>query len=175
MAASNETEWQTRVRQVWEGLRPEPDPLEREFTRCYLTPQTQPLFDRLATHDRRHLVQVARQLAEREPCNRDLIVAGLLHDVGKADECGTVSLADRIGNVFTARYLPRCYSWLTRPGNSRWRHGMQLSANHAQLGAVLAEQHGCSERTIWLIKNHEMADTDDPDLLLLQDIDRITP
>ena len=172
---SHETDWTIRVRQVWEGLRPEPDPLEPVITHRYLTPETQMLFDRLATHDRRHLVRVASQLETAAPDNRDLIVAGLLHDVGKADSRGTVTLADRIAKVFTERYIPRLHDWLARPGESRMRHGMQLAASHAALGAVLAEQSGCSERTVWLIKNHEMTDTDDPDLLLLQQIDRVTP
>jgi predicted HD phosphohydrolase len=169
------TDWQTRVQQVLLGLRPVPDPAEREVTRRLLTPDTQKLFDRLAIHDRRHLVRVAIELERTSPHNRDLIVAGLLHDVGKADEHGHVRFLDRILKVFLERFSPRLLAWIARPGNCRLRHGMQLAMNHAALGATLAEASGCSSRAVWLIKHHETPGLADSDLHQLMAVDRATP
>jgi predicted HD phosphohydrolase len=169
------TSCRTRIEQVLLGLRPVPDPAEADVTSRLLNPDTQVLFDRLAIHDRRHLVRVALELERTDPGNSDLVLAGLLHDVGKADDAGHVRLIDRILKVFLERVSPGMLDWAARPGRSRLRHGMQLAVNHASLGASLAEQSGCSARTVWLIKNHETSGIADSDLHNLMAIDRATP
>ena len=169
------TPWHTRVRQVWAGLRPSPDPDEAGFTARWLTPRTRPVFDRLAIHDRRHLVAVARELEHLDLDNDDLIVAGLLHDIGKANDRDQVTLVDRILRVFLGRVAPGFLERFARPNGIGIRRRLYLALHHARLGAVLAEQNGCSERTVWLIKNHDVSDPTDPDLRRLAEIDRATP
>ncbi|MCC6705238.1 MAG: HDIG domain-containing protein [Thermomicrobiales bacterium] len=133
------------------------------------------MFDRLAIHDRRHLVAVARQLESADPRNSDLIVAGLLHDIGKADDRDHVTFIDRILRVFLGRVSPGLLDRLACPDGIGIRRRLYLTLHHARLGAALAEQRGCSERTVWLIKNHEVSDPTDPDLRRLVEIDGATP
>jgi len=51
-----------------------------------------------------------------------------------------------------------------------------LAVHHPEIGARIARQLGCSDRTCWLIAHHDSAGTmDDPDLDLLATIDNATP
>lgn len=172
---SDATSWRTRIAQLLAGLRAAPDPTEAEIVERYLTPATQPLLARLPAHDRRHLVQVALKLERRDPTNHDLILAGLLHDIGKADETGTVRMIDRVAKVSLERFAPRLLARLTQRGHARLLHGLYLAAQHADLGAALAEQAACSQRTVWLIKNHETSGIADNDLRTLMVVDQTTP
>jgi predicted HD phosphohydrolase len=165
----------TRIQQVAEGILPKPHPAEERVTRDLLTPSTQALFDRLPVHDRRHLVAVTLKLQQAGVDDRDLLVASLLHDVGKADERGHVTLMHRIAKVMLEEVSPQTLDWLARPGNGRLRHGFQLAVEHASLGAAQAERAGCSARAVWLIRNHESMGSPDPELRQLIAIDQVTP
>jgi predicted HD phosphohydrolase len=51
-----------------------------------------------------HFCRVSAIVSRNEPRDQDLIVAALLHDIGKASHCGRVRLTDRIIHVLLARF-----------------------------------------------------------------------
>jgi len=167
--------WVDRIRQGLLALRPRPEPDEERFTRQWLTREQRAAFASLSAHDRAHLVRVARTIARRAPDQRDLIVAALLHDLGKTDGRHRVRLVDRVIKVLLERGSPRLLHWLARPEPSRLRAGIALAVHHPALGAARAAELGCSDRVVWLIKHHEDSTIDDPELRLLADVDQATP
>ncbi len=167
--------WRSRIQEGLVALWPRREPDEAQVLSFWLTEAQRQAFLDLPAHDRGHLVRVARTIAHRAPTNTDLIVAGLLHDLGKADNGHHVRLFDRVANVLIGRASPRLLRWLARPNAPWWRAGLTLVVHHPEIGAERAARLGCSERVVWLIKHHEDSFIDDPELRLLADVDQATP
>jgi hypothetical protein len=147
-----------RLRQGLTALRPAP-PLHRDaILSDLLTDEQAAAFRRLQLFDQAHLCrvyEVLRSWGEEDP---DLLVASLLHDLGKVGERGTVRLPHRVARVLLSRTSPRTLARLARLPPARWRAGFALAVHHPVLGARRAAELGCSDRTCWLIAHHE----DDP-------------
>lgn len=141
-----------RVRQFFAALTA---PLVRRdagMVASLLTPAQQALFRRMSAPDRRHALRVYQALVAQRPQPQDLLVAALLHDVGKA--AGPPPLWVRVAVVLLERWAPR---WLDRlsAGDPRgWRRPFVLYRRHAEIGAEWAAQAGCSPLTVALIRRH---------------------
>jgi putative nucleotidyltransferase with HDIG domain len=114
----------------------------------WLTPAEAELFRRMAPADQLEGLAVARQLTGwGYGADRDLLVAGLLHDVGK-------SLASR-GVLLrtTATLIAALTPWLAW---ALYRRGGALGMlfRHPATGAQLAAQAGLPPRVIELIRDH---------------------
>lgn len=170
-------DWRTRIREGHIALWPRREPGEELILRRWLTDEQRRAFRELPLHDRGHLARVTKTLTQRAPDNTDLIVAGLLHDLGKVETGHRVRLIDRVAKVLLNHISPRLLRWLARPNPSRWRAGIVLAVHHAEIGAERAARLGCSDRVVWLIKHHEDSNSiiDDPELRLLADVDQATP
>ena len=136
----------------------------------YLSPTQIFLFRRMQPSEQTHAVQVFERLKTAGQTDPDLLVAALLHDVGKV--MFPLSLIDRIAIVLGNRFFRRKsgqwsngpMTWLRRP--------FVVAAHHPQWGADLAEQAGASDRTVGLIRSHQDAPTgSDPLLTVLQSAD----
>jgi hypothetical protein len=165
-----------RLNQGLLALRAQPEPDERAVVARWLTPAQCAAFMRVSAHDRAHLVRVARSLTMSGRAHPDLIVAGLLHDIGKVDGHHHVRLIDRTLKVLLSRCFPRLLARLA----SRERPlplcgGLMLAVHHPEIGSERARALGCTERTCWLIKNHDNPAPEDPDLRRLIAVDRSTP
>jgi len=154
----------------------------------YLPAEAMTLFRAMPRYDRRHALRVLCALQTRGRTEPDLLAAALLHDIGKSGRqtgegsqdwgsgrtAGRVRLWHRVTTVLMRAAWP---SLLKRIGmDSRpesWRHPFYVQLHHAAIGALLAEQAGCSPRTVNLIRHHEdpAALAGDPLLAVLQRAD----
>jgi hypothetical protein len=165
-----------RIHQGLLALRPRPEPDEAALLDRWLSREQRAAFMALPIHDRAHLVRVARTLVASGTATDDLVVAGLLHDIGKVDGKHHIRLIDRALKVCLEQVAPRLLDRLA--GQTRrvpLCSGLVLAVHHPEIGSERARLLGCTERTCWLIKNHDNLALADPDLQRLIDVDRSTP
>ncbi len=137
-----------------------------------LTREQWSLVERLCPADRAHLLRVHQALIREGVTDHDLLLAGLLHDAGKADEHGRVRLIHRTLKVLVGGISRGLLERICQRKGGWIRHGMYLAVHHAALGAELARQAECSDRTCWLIAHHDDGTIPgDYSLQLLQEID----
>lgn len=126
-------------------------------------------------HDRTHSIGVAIAAEQIEPDDGDLITAALLHDNGKVVGRYRVRLIDRVAKVLLSAASPSLLEQLATPPPDGFWAGLVLAVHHPAIGAAKARNLGCSERTCWLIANHERAgEFHDPGLSLLARVDDAT-
>lgn len=118
-----------------------------------LTPQARALFTEQAPQDQRHALEVYETLVDRAYTNRDLLTAALLHDVGKVGCQATPWKRGLL--VLSDRFAPQVARWFCRDGARGCKDSSTTYRNHAEIGARLAAEVGCSPLTIDLIRNHE--------------------
>jgi hypothetical protein len=94
--------------------------------------------------DQRHALEVTTRLHVATD-DRSLLVAALLHDCGK----GSVPIWLRVLNVLS----PGATRLLAAEGRG-WRGAAYRLRHHAELGAGMAREAGCSEMTVRLIDGH---------------------
>ncbi len=165
-----------RLRQGLGALRPTV-PADRDAILATLPgPEAAAAFRALSPHDQAHLCRTFRALRENGVTDRDLLVAGLLHDLAKGGAPGVpgrVRLVDRVLRVLLRRLAPGALVRLARLPAPRWRAGLALAVHHPRLGAERAARLGVSEHACWLIAHHEAgAPPADPDLARLRAADR---
>ncbi len=158
-----------RLRQGVRALWPQPALAPADLPPGLLSPAQIDTFLALPSSDQAHLLRVYERLRQQAVTDRDLLVAALLHDIGKVTSFGRVRLADRVALVLLRPVAVRV---ATLPAPA-WRRGLAIAVHHAALGADQAAALGCSERTCWLIRHHHDAEPTDPDLSLLQAADRV--
>jgi putative nucleotidyltransferase with HDIG domain len=143
-----------RVRQFAHALHNRPDPEVDTALRQILASDAQwALLVRLTAFDRAHHLRVHALLVESGHDDPDLLLAALLHDVGKADEHGRVGPIHRAAHVLLGWLAPGLLTRVAVSGG--WfGHGLWLSLHHAEHGAALARRAGASERCCALIAAH---------------------
>lgn len=118
----------------------------------------------LTPYDQHHLIRVATEL-ERQGYGTSVVLAGLLHDIGKH---GHVSIVARVVTVLITSFTPgiagRIRLSTTCPPGTK---GLHLLLTHPQRGAQLLEQAGMCDRVVWLVRHHE-ASLPDSGLVALQ-------
>lgn len=137
-----------------------------------LTPEQRARFEAMPAFDQQHLCRVANHLRAQGVTDRDVLLAGLLHDIGKADRHAHVRLTDRVAKVLLKRVSPGTLKQVAASYPNGRFSGLALTVLHPEIGAEMARQMGCSERTCWLIRHHEdERDLGDPDLERLKAAD----
>jgi hypothetical protein len=148
-----------RVRQFWRTITANNDPPELERALSLLNPEQAGLFLRLQTGEKNHAMAMLRTLTRQGEKHPDLLVAALLHDVGKVNY--PMNPLERALVVLLRAFLPRqAQQWgeVPRAGwesTPSWRKPFVLAAQHSQWGAQLAEKSGVRPLTEALIRLHE--------------------
>ena len=148
-----------RTRQFWHGLRLTPTDSEIDRVRSMLNAAQFDLFMRLQPGEQSHSLSVFTKLLGTGEENRDLLVAALLHDVGKI--LYPLKLWERVwivlGKAFPTRLLK---GWVLGDLEDLqnipfWRRPFVVAQQHPQWGAELAAQAGSSALVVSLIQRHQ--------------------
>jgi hypothetical protein len=122
----------------------------------HLPPAAVELFQVMPHYDRHHAIRVLHTLQQRGYADPDLLAAALLHDAGKtAHSKGALRLWHRVAFVLMEAFWPRLLERLGREWSTGWRRPFYVQQHHAVIGAELAQQAGCSPRTVELVLHHE--------------------
>ncbi len=139
--------WGTKIRQTVVHLRARVAPGERAGLRAWLTPAELALFDSMHVADRRHGLDVVATLRSEGVDDREVLVAGLLHDAGKGPNVGLLPrVIWSLGEAFGPAVIE--VGRQVRPLGA----SLDRLRDHAELSARLAEEAGCSARTVELIR-----------------------
>ena len=157
--------WGSKVRRFRAHVGARVPPAERADLAVWLTPAQLAVFDGMHLADRRHGLDVVATLRAGGSTDRELLLAGLLHDAGKGPAVG---VGPRVAWSLSEAYG----GWVLRVAGRVPGFGPALDRlrDHADLSARLAEDAGCSARTVELIRNQaDPLDRDAGRLLLLAD------
>jgi len=146
--------WAVKVRQFRSYVGASVAPAERAELATWLTPAQLALFDGMPLADRRHGLDVMTTLQASGATDPDLLLAGLLHDAGKGRSVG---LWPRVAWSLGERYGPRI--WHVAGVLPGFAAALDRMRDHAGRSADLAQQAGCSARTVDLIR-HQAAPGD---------------
>jgi hypothetical protein len=158
-----------RSRQFWQALHSVPDPDGLTLARTQLNTAQMDLFSRLKASEQAHSLQVFKLLLDQlqmdpEECQGDLLLAALLHDVGKS--CLPLSIWDRVLIVLAKAIFPsRIRGWGRIPEGDQpldggwrlrtWRRAFITAEQHPRWGAEMAAAAGASPLAVSLIRRHQ--------------------
>lgn len=117
-----------------------------------LSPVQLALFRQMSTSDQRHSLKVVRTLTAMGMTTRDLLVAALLHDIGKSRY--HLHLWERVMVVVIRAFGPTTASRWGKEHANGWRRPFVIYQQHSQWGADMAVAAGCSALTVELIQKH---------------------
>jgi hypothetical protein len=153
--------WAAKIRRTWAYPHATVSAAEHEELAGWLSPRQLRLFDWMHVADRRHGLDVVAYLRAGGVEDAELLMAGLLHDSGKGPR---VRLVHRVAWSLGQRYGERV--WSLSGHMPTFRTSLGRLRDHAARSADLAQEAGCSARTVELIRTEE-APTDDTGRLLL--------
>jgi hypothetical protein len=139
-------------------------PAERADLDAWLMPAQIRLFETMHVADRRHGLDVVAALRSAGVDDRDVLLAGLLHDAGKGSTRVWPRVAWSVGQAW-GPWVWRAAALL--PGMAR---GLAVLRDHPEASGRLAAAAGCSARTVELIRyQDEPRDAEFGELLRLAD------
>jgi hypothetical protein len=138
--------WAAKARQLRAHLLARVRPEERAALDAWLRPAELVLFDAMHVADQRHGLDVVAFLRRAGVRDRDVLVAGLLHDCAKGDTGPGPRVAWSLGEVFGGWVV----SLTARvPG---WGPALDRLRDHAEASASMLEQAGLSARAVDLVR-----------------------
>lgn len=142
-----------RVWQFWKALAARPTAQDLARAAQLLTPEQWQLFQRLQPGDQAHSLRLLQALDGRQDVPLEVLVAALLHDIGKVDH--PLRIWERVEIVLIKALLPQKAKEWGRGEARGWRRPFVVAEQHAQWGAQLAERTGASPLVIELIRHHQ--------------------
>jgi len=150
---------------LWASFRP----VNVAYAARHLAPALLHLFRRMSRAEQHHGIAICRALEAQGYADPNLLVAALLHDVGKIQ--APPRLWGRVIAVLGEHFAPQqaaCWSVGKPRGLKR---GFVVRRMHAEWGAALAEQAGAFPRSVALIRHHHDPAENDAELAALQTMD----
>jgi hypothetical protein len=138
--------WAAKIRQTKRHLLARVPARERDAVAAWLNAAQLALYDGMHVADRRHGLDVVAALRAAGETDREVLLAGLLHDAGKGDTGMVPRILYALGQA-RITWPALAVGWL--PG---MRHALARLRDHAETSARLAEVAGCSSRTVELIR-----------------------
>lgn len=142
-----------RIRQTWLAFFAWAYPLDTTLAQHYLSPALFSLFQRMSRSDQQHHIRVLKRLLQRGQDHPDLIIAALLHDVGKTHV--RLTMIDRIVTVLIKQFASEHYQHWSQGQPTGWRRACVAAAMHPQWGADMVALAGANPLAIELIHNHQ--------------------
>jgi len=143
-----------RVQQFWHALYTQPlTESDLAPARSVLTEEQMALFIRLQTSEQAHSLRVLQTLLNQEKDHPDLLVAALLHDIGKIYH--SLCIWERVVVVLGKQFFPNL---MQRWGGAQprgWKRPFVVACEHPKWGAQLAQKAGTSPIAVILIREHQ--------------------
>ena len=150
-----------RSRQFWNALLSPSKRVTNEALLPHLNSAQIVLFRRMQPAEQVHAYQIFKRLETAEQTTPDLLIAALLHDVGKI--LVPISIFDRMVIVLGKRLFRRAARRWGEGTPHGWRLPFVVAEQHAGWGADLASQAGASALAVELIRRHHDSPMRNPD------------
>ena len=149
--------WVYRTRQFFTRCLARESAIDTDAIRGMLPEPAFRLYQGMSLGDRIHARNVWMTLKERGPNSSYLEQAALLHDVGKSR--ANLSLIHRVLIVLLQGVHAPSLERLARDVPQSWRYPFHVHLHHAEIGALLCADAGCSPLTVALVRYHDMRST----------------
>ena len=150
-----------RSRQFWNALLSPSKRVTNEALLPHLNSAQIVLFRRMQPAEQVHAYQIFKRLETAGQTTPDLLIAALLHDVGKI--LVPLSVFDRVVIVLGKHLFGKAALRWAEGTPHRWRLPFVVAEKHAEWGAELASQSGASSLTVELIRRHHDRPVRNPD------------
>lgn len=138
------------VRRFFRGFRGSLTPEEARAVEALLGIEELRCFRALQGREQRHAVDVMQHLRTHGAPSDDLLVAALLHNVGK----GPLHLYERVAYTLLAMFTPRLLHRIARPDGRGFRLAMAAQRDHPARGAEVLAAIGVRPRVLELVRRH---------------------
>ena len=146
-----------RATQFWKFLGARPSYQQMELARRVLSTTQMDLFVQMQPGEQTHSLEVLERLQDQGESDADLLVAALLHDVGKSRF--PLNPLERAWVVVARAVFPRMVRrWGYASSESivpRWKRAVLVAEQHPQWGADMACEAGTSSLAVTLIRRHQ--------------------
>lgn len=143
-----------RIRQFWlAASAPTPTSKQLALAHSVLNPSQMALFTQMQASEQIHSLQILETLQEQGETHSDLMIAALLHDVGKIRY--PLRIWERVFIVLGDKFIPRSTKTWGDSTPRGWRRPFVVAAQHPLWGADLATKAGATPLAASLIRRHQ--------------------
>jgi len=141
-----------RIRQFWHSLTAIPTLENITSINGVLSVPLMDLFYTLQPGEQLHGIRIYHELLEQGETYQDLLVAALLHDVGK--NRFPLQLWQRVIIVLGKSLFPNKLKHWSQGDPDSWRRPFVVAERHAAWGAEMVMRAGATPTTVKLIERH---------------------